>query len=176
MESLITLSNRTILKDGTVINETTALREMLYNNISISGVYCREPLDQTEWESASIINDDPKLGPIYTNEEQYNGIPWFQHWVTPYPYNSIDIEDWCYNKCSTEFEIERVIQEMDEFKSRGMLPILRHLVYVVDTWRSNNIVWGVGRGSSVCSFVLYLIGINRINPLDFNLDISEWMR
>ena len=36
--------------------------------------------------------------------------------------------------------------------------------YLVDTMRNNNIVWGVGRGSSVGSFVLYKIGINRINP------------
>ena len=57
-----------------------------------------------------------------------------------------------------------------------MLPVLRHLVYMVDHFRREGITWGVGRGSSVSSFVLYLIGINRINPLEFGLDIKEFLK
>jgi DNA polymerase III alpha subunit len=42
--------------------------------------------------------------------------------------------------------------------------------------RKNNILWGVGRGSSVASFVLYLIGIHRINSLFYNLPIEEFLK
>ena len=31
--------------------------------------------------------------------------------------------------------------------------------------RENNIVWGVGRGSPVASYVLFLIGVHRINSI-----------
>ena len=44
------------------------------------------------------------------------------------------------------------------------------MIFLVDTLRQNNVIWGVGRGSSVSSYVLYLIGINRINPMKFNLN------
>jgi DNA polymerase III alpha subunit len=42
--------------------------------------------------------------------------------------------------------------------------------------RDNNIVWGVGRGSSVSSYVLYLLGVHRVNSLYYDLDIHEFLR
>jgi DNA polymerase III alpha subunit len=57
-----------------------------------------------------------------------------------------------------------------------MIPVLRQLLYMIDRWRESSVVWGVGRGSSVSSFVLYLIGINRINPRRFGLDASEFFK
>ena len=48
--------------------------------------------------------------------------------------------------------------------------------YVVDTLRDNNIVWGVGRGSSVSSYVLYLIGIHKIDSVKYALPIDEFFK
>jgi DNA polymerase III alpha subunit len=42
--------------------------------------------------------------------------------------------------------------------------------------RKENIVWGVGRGSSVASYVLYLIGVHKIDSLYYNLDVEEFLR
>jgi DNA polymerase III alpha subunit len=42
--------------------------------------------------------------------------------------------------------------------------------------RKHNIVWGVGRGSSVASYVLYLIGVHKINSMYYDLDIEEFLR
>ena len=42
--------------------------------------------------------------------------------------------------------------------------------------KDNNIVYGVGRGSSVSSYILYLIGVHRVNSLKFNLDIKEFLK
>jgi len=50
------------------------------------------------------------------------------------------------------------------------------MFYLVDFMRENKIVWGVGRGSSTASFVLYLIGIHKINPIQFQLDWREFLR
>ena len=57
-----------------------------------------------------------------------------------------------------------------------MIPVLRHLAWIVYHLRKMEIVWGVGRGSSVSSLLLYLIGINRIDPMKFGLDISEFLK
>ena len=62
------------------------------------------------------------------------------------------------------------------FKERDMVDVLIFLKYLVDTMRENNIIWGVGRGSSVASFCLYLIGVHKVNPLKFNLDIKEFLK
>jgi len=62
------------------------------------------------------------------------------------------------------------------YQERGLFDLLRYLKYLVDVMQENHIIWGVGRGSSVASYVLYLIGVHRINSLYYNLDIQEFLR
>ena len=62
------------------------------------------------------------------------------------------------------------------FKQNNMIPVLKTMKYVVDTLRKNNIVWGVGRGSSVSSYVLYLIGIHKIDSVKYALPIDEFFK
>ena len=57
-----------------------------------------------------------------------------------------------------------------------MFDLLKYIVYLVDFMREHNIVWGVGRGSSVSSYVLYLIGVNKVDSCQFDLDYHEFMR
>ena len=73
-------------------------------------------------------------------------------------------------------EIERVEAELVESQSRNMYNLLRYMIYLVDFMRANNIVWGVGRGSSVASYVLYLIGIHKVNSIQYDLDYREFLR
>ena len=54
--------------------------------------------------------------------------------------------------------------------------LLCYLKYLVDTMREHNIVWGVGRGSSVASYCLYLLGVHKINSIKFELDIKEFLK
>ena len=67
-------------------------------------------------------------------------------------------------------------EELDAFKERNMLDLLRWLKYFVDTCSKEGVVWGVGRGSSVASFILYKIGVHSIDPLKYNLDWREFLR
>ena len=94
----------------------------------------------------------------------------------PEHYKDIDARRWILNRPMTHEERERVMAELQEFQNRGMMPLLNFLLYMVDTMRENNIVWGVGRGSSVASYVLYLIGVHRINSMKYNLDYKEFFR
>jgi DNA polymerase III alpha subunit len=73
-------------------------------------------------------------------------------------------------------EWDRVRLEMSLYNQRGLLPMLKFLVYMVDNMREHKVVWGVGRGSSVASYVLYLIGVHRINSVKYNLDFKEFLR
>ena len=96
-------------------------------------------------------------------------------WNMPDEYKTMDIEGFLVNQCPKE-NYQRLIDELQEFRSRNMLDLLRWLKYFVDTCTKNNIVWGLGRGSSVASYVLYLIGIHSIDPIKFNLDWQEFLR
>lgn len=97
-------------------------------------------------------------------------------WFIPDRYNELDIASFVLELCKEDYELQRVGQELLLFQERDMFPLLRYCVYLVDTMRKHNIVWGVGRGSSVSSYVLYLIGIHRINSLHYDLDIEEFLK
>jgi len=97
-------------------------------------------------------------------------------WYMPEEYQHFDIENFVLQQCKNAEETKRTQDELMMFESRNLMPVLRYIKYLVDTMRNNNIVWGVGRGSSLASFVLFLIGINKVNPLLHNLDIHEFLR
>lgn len=98
------------------------------------------------------------------------------NWNMPDEYRQISIYDMLNSKCTTDEQRERVEFEMAEFEQRGMIPVLKYLVYMKDTAAQNNIVLGVGRGSSVASYVLYLLGVHKIDSLKYNLDIKEFLK
>jgi len=173
---MIDLGNRIIHGDGTVVCKQDAMIEMLYSGKDLDGVFCSDPRDQIEWDRASKTCDTGTIGPVHANGPMHADIDWFKHWLTPEPWASIDLGSWCMERCNSDAERSRVEMEISAFERRNMLPAMRHLVYCVDTWRKHGIFWGVGRGSSVSSFVLYLIGINRINPMDFGLEMAEWLK
>jgi DNA polymerase III alpha subunit len=97
-------------------------------------------------------------------------------WYLPTEYVNMDIAKWVIDKCATEEELQRTGQELLEFQKRDMFMLLKYLKYLVDIMREHNIVWGVGRGSSVASFVLFLIGIHKINSLYYGLSIEEFLK
>jgi len=97
-------------------------------------------------------------------------------WHMPTQYYKIDVLEWLLEKCQSDEERQRVKIEYSLFEEKKFVKVLQFLMYFVDTLRANNIVWGVGRGSSVASFCLFLIGVHKINPLLYNLDITEFLR
>lgn len=97
------------------------------------------------------------------------------NWFIPNKYKQLDIEEFLVTQCP-EQNYPRLIEELTLFKQNNMIPVLKTMKYVVDTLRDNNIVWGVGRGSSVSSYVLYLIGIHKIDSVKYALPIDEFFK
>lgn len=97
-------------------------------------------------------------------------------WFMPEKYKNMDMLDYLEKKCTTVQQLDRMRLEFEEYQTRDMILLLKFMVYLVDTMAEHNVVWGVGRGSSVASYILYLIGIHRIDSLKYNLDFYEFMR
>ena len=97
-------------------------------------------------------------------------------WRMPEEYSKLDIARWVLDECKTDPELQRVADELMLFQERDLFDLLRWLKYFVDTMRKHKVVWGVGRGSSVASYVLYLIGVHKINSMYYDLDISEFLK
>ena len=97
-------------------------------------------------------------------------------WLMPDEYKNLDIAKHVLGLCESEAALQRVGEELLLYQSRDLFDLLRYLKFLVDVMKSNNLIWGVGRGSSVASYVLYLLKIHRIDSLHYNLDIAEFLR
>ena len=98
------------------------------------------------------------------------------NWYMPEKYKQLDIAEHVLSLCTTDAELQRCGQELMLFQERNLFDLLRYLVYLVDVMRENRLIWGVGRGSSVASYVLYKLGVHRINSLYYELDPAEFLR
>lgn len=109
-------------------------------------------------------------------------------WKLPKKYQDLDvveyvIDKWaveCVNNDITSRDADtraiRVSDELHLYKTLELFPILRAIIYIINTLQEKDIVWGVGRGSSVSSYVLYLIGVHDVDSVKYNLEITDFLR
>ena len=97
-------------------------------------------------------------------------------WNIPEFYKILNVKSFLLAKCKTDAEIERVNLEYNMFEDRKLIPLLQFLIFIVDHMRDEGIVWGVGRGSSVSSYCLYLIGVHKIDSIKYGLPIEEFLK
>ena len=151
--------NKTHNIKNCVISQNDSIQK--YNNLVSEN---KDPIEIFQ----TIINDQDGQD-LY---DQNNRLNWFM----PAEYKQFDIEDYVLGLCETPEQKQRVDDELSLYKSHAMMDVLQFLKYMVDTLRKNNIVWGVGRGSSVASYVLYLLGVHKVDSIKYNLDPTEFMR
>lgn len=99
-----------------------------------------------------------------------------EDWNIPDYYKTLDAKEFILMLCTTKSEIDRVEMEYAMFEERGLVPLLQFLIYIIDYMRKYEIVWGVGRGSSVASYCLYLLGVHKIDSLKYDLPIEEFLK
>ena len=155
------------------------LADLLYQlpNLNMSNFLVSDPtqynqsVEQTHCGFAKLQQYVERLDSVedFDNANQ-------QKWNMPEEYQKLDIAEWLLSRCETQEELQRVGQELLLYQERDLFNLLRYLKYFVDTMRKNNVLWGVGRGSSVASYVLYLIGVHKINSMFYDLDIGEFLR
>ena len=156
------------------------LIDMIYSgHVDKCHVVLCDPSDDIEKFNAAMreqyLPELTKYIPLDVDQKDFDGALQSE-WFMPDEYKQLTIQNYILNKCKTDQEIERVSEELKAFRERDMFNLLRYMVYLVDFMRENNIVWGVGRGSSVASYVLYLIGVHRIDSIKYDLDWREFLR
>jgi|TARA_R110000796_G_scaffold189084_3_gene305993 DNA polymerase III alpha subunit len=165
-------------KFGIAVADTDELCTLLYQNpeAQLEQVFVNEP-DQ-------FNNSVDQLFAGFNKLKQYNNadidVEEFDQtmqdqWGMPDSYKTLDIESYLVDQCP-EDNYQRLVEELKEFQKRNMIDLLRWLKYFVDTMRSNNLTWGVGRGSSVASYVLYLLGVHKVDSIKYKLDLKEFLR
>jgi len=143
---------------------------------SLDGMIVDHTMDLTAWPD--ILDPTPNLQqqrihncsvPEWHAQQQDN-------WHMPDQYKKLDIAALVLGLCNSEAELQRCGAELLMYQERNLFDLLRYLKYLVDTMTAHSVIWGVGRGSSVASFVLYKLGVHRIDSLYYKLDIAEFLR
>jgi len=98
------------------------------------------------------------------------------NWHMPEEYKNMDIAAHVLGLCNNEAELQRCGAELLLYQERNLFDLLRYLAYLVTVMQDNRIIWGVGRGSSVASYVLYKLGVHRIDSMYYDLDPQEFLR
>lgn len=131
--------------------------------------------------AAGILENVPTFVKYNELAMQAMSVEHFDHvnqgqWLMPDEYKQLDIAEYVLSLCESEAALQRVGEELLLYQARDLFDLLRYLKFLTDVMASNNLIWGVGRGSSVASYVLYLLKVHRIDSLHYNLDIAEFLR
>lgn len=171
------LNNRDLWYDGTIeIHPTDVLKWVKYSKLSVT-----EMTDDIVKFNKNVLADQK----IKLKTE----LDFFDlEWNIPSKYNTMDIKQYISDKLIqagiedslTDGEFverhKRVQFEFNVFNQLELVPLLKTLVYIIDSFIEKQVVWGVGRGSSVSSYILYLLGVHDIDSVTYELDFNEFLR
>ena len=146
------------------------------------GVLNKLLVDSTvDIETAAHILDNVPAFVRYDELAQQQSVEEWDHrcqanWHMPDQYKQLDIAEHVLSLCVSSAELQRCGQELLLFQERNLFDLLRYLKYLTDVMRENRLIWGVGRGSSVASYVLFKLGVHRVDSLFYELDPAEFLR
>jgi len=176
-----TLSNRKLWFDGNSTVHPSSILELIQQGVSPVNL-CVDYLTDDIKQYNQFCNKDETI------EVKKENKPLSFDWNIPSPYDNMDIvtllqqkkQQYCIDNNITDSLIvstidTRINEEMRLYKKNDKIDVLRAMVYIVDTLTLNKIIWGVGRGSSVSSFVLYLLGVHDVDCIKYRLDMSDFL-
>tara|TARA_R110000868_G_scaffold42146_1_gene142970 strand:+ start:620 stop:1102 length:483 start_codon:yes stop_codon:yes gene_type:complete len=156
-------------KFGEIVYSITDVLDLVMSEQNISGITVDCTVDHPADVEFADATDDSITVEEYDRANQ-------QQWLMPTEYHNLDIAKHIIDCCKTPEELQRVGQELLLYQERDLFNLLKYLKYLVDTMKDNNIIWGVGRGSSVASYVLFLLGVHRVDSIYYDLSPDEFLR
>ena len=164
------LVDRTIYDNGEIVYNYLGLLNLLRDGVDLADklVCDHEEVDQLEAYADLQLQKGPTGAILESSAFQWN---------TPEPYASRDVFQECLELVGNDEEYrDRCLYEIDQYNKNDLLGMLRHVVYMLDVFRQNEIVWGVGRGSSSASLLLYLVGLHMVDPVEYDIPLSEFIK
>lgn len=163
---------------GQMIYSESDLCDLIMQGHAIDGVIVDQSVNL---DNAAAILEDVPLFVRYNELVEQLSTEEFDHrnqnsWFMPDSYKDLDIAELVLSLCKTPAELQRCGHELLLYQERGLFDLLRYLKYLVDVMTKNRLIWGVGRGSSVASYVLYKLGVHKIDSLYYDLDPAEFLR
>ena len=176
----INLLNRIIDDDGNVIYTTKGLVEYLYKYSKFpDNILYLEDEDSKKYNKfIDYYNLDGKLRlPTRLKSHKERQDEWFY----PSEYDDINLEEYFINlleekNINSLKSKNRVYEELKLYKDKGYEKLLRFCIYFMNEVNKNNWIIGVGRGSSVNSYLIYIIGLHQVDSIKYDLDVKDFLK
>lgn len=169
------LDDRILFFDGTCQVSSNKIVDLLIHGVPISKIAALE-CDDDILEYNRLADEPMKSGDI-----QISFAPDF-NWQIPSKFANLDISQYLIDVLENRFALnadflkyqERLQIELNEIHVRSLSNLIRALIFVIDYFKTNNVVYGVGRGSSCASLALFLIGVHCIDPIKYSISHLEF--
>lgn len=171
----VVLDDRTLWFDGDFTVKSTEVEKYIING-NTNGLYVDELTDEIIKYNSLV----PKEQKINIKKDIK---PFDLSWNIPNEYKNLNVHEYIYSKLEQQniqddqlyIRVKRVIQELKLFEQYDIIDLIRVLIYIINTFYTNNIVWGIGRGSSTSSYILYLIGVHDVDSVLYDLDVNDFI-
>jgi DNA polymerase III alpha subunit len=179
-ELFVELADRTLRFDGVSLLHPNQVQDFLLRGLKPSQIRVTELTDELQTFNANVPANER------ISAELLEPVSFDLTWRLPAKYLSLDVEQHvsvvfgerlpglAYDSAQTELAITRVALELEEYRKRGLFDLLRVMIYVLDRFRETGQVYGVGRGSSCASFVLFLLGLHVVDSIRFSVPMEEF--
>jgi len=171
------LKGRTLWFDGDSTVKAKDIINIITNGNIIDSLFVEELTDEiVQYNKLVLISEQVS---VKTNIKALSF-----DWNIPEEYKTLDVVSYVGDKLmeqsvsAPDLELRelRCAEELMLYKKMGLFDTLKTLIYIINTLIEKNIVWGVGRGSSVSSYVLYVIGVHDVDSFLYDLNIEDFLR
>lgn len=176
----VQLKERTLWADGDSSYKPDMVTDLIASGSIKGQIYVTE-LDD-------MINQYNAMVPVDSRIKIKTDINKLDHkWNIPLKYTDMSVVEYVNNQFEQHYKKhiwgdnekadrrKRMVQELVLYHKYGLLDVLRTIIYIINTLTEKQVVWGVGRGSSVSSYVLYLIGVHDVDSFVYDLDIADFL-
>ena len=168
------LVDRILWYDGSIEIEPDNMCDFILRGVPLDKIYVSTVTDEIrQFNSMSGENVSVKL---FSNELDKN-------WLLPDEFANLNIDEYfelikqTLDNSDPQYDqrLTRIDNELSEFKRRELIMMLKTIIYITHTFKEKNVLWGIGRGSSCASYLLYLVGLHCVDPIKYNIPMSEFL-
>lgn len=166
------LKDRVLWFDGTNQVDPELVPSLILSGVSLDKLkvtYANEDINLF-----NLISDE-NISSVKSSNTEFD-----KTWTVPDVYLNLNFKEYVYaafesrHLSNRDAYLARIETELNQIESRQLETFFKTVIYILDTFKKQNIVWGVGRGSSCACLILFLIGLHSVDPVKYGIDITEF--
>lgn len=170
-----TLSDREVWFDGTVAYHPSAVVNLLKEGVEVRAV--TSPSD-------AVTQYNKFASPDKRIRVKTELVPFAVDWTFDQRYKSLDVSKYVHRlheqlmgkEANYSERVMRLDHELQLFADRGLFDVIRAIIFTINRLTLADAVWGIGRGSSVSSYVLFVIGAHDVDSHEYDIPVEDFLR